>query len=217
MRYQFYREHKYVSAALNDLERLIAKTDFREESGLTKVAEEFSALAQMLKSHAQYEDESLHSLLKKKNSPVYLHVEQDHIHQEEQLAEVQSLIDQVGSARTNEEKIALGYKLYLTYRKFVGDNLVHLHEEETIILPELQRLYTDKELQEVEAETYRTMTVDEMKEMLQHLFPYMNPSDKEAFLRDISELEPAKYSILKERLSDLLDKGELHNLHVAAF
>jgi len=28
MRYQFYREHKYVSSALNDLERLIARTDF---------------------------------------------------------------------------------------------------------------------------------------------------------------------------------------------
>ena len=66
MRYKFYREHKYVSAAVNDLERLIAKTDFRASSEVEKIKKEFDALVQMLKGHAHYENETLHELLRKK-------------------------------------------------------------------------------------------------------------------------------------------------------
>jgi len=87
----------------------------------------------------------------------------------------------------------MGYTLYLTYRKFAADNLIHLHEEETKILPELQRLYTDDELRQVEAPTYEKMTPEEMIGMMQALFPHMNPSDKSAFLSDIQKLQPEKF------------------------
>lgn len=46
MRYQFYREHKYVSSALNDLERMIAKTDFRKAQEVVSVNEAFSVCQQ---------------------------------------------------------------------------------------------------------------------------------------------------------------------------
>jgi len=65
MRYQFYREHKYVSSALNDLERMIAKTDFRDAQELILVRQAFQSLSEMLRGHAQYENERLHALLKK--------------------------------------------------------------------------------------------------------------------------------------------------------
>lgn len=192
MRYQFYREHKYVSAALNDLERLIAKTDFRKKEEVASVRQAFQALKGMLEAHAAYENEKLHTLLKGK-SHVYEHVEEDHVHQDEQLEHIQELIARIPQASTNEEKIADGYQLYLTYRKFVGDNLLHLHEEETRILPELQRLYTDEELKKVEASTYAIMSPEELKEMLQVLFPHMNPTDKEVFLEDIKEANPTAF------------------------
>lgn len=195
MRYQFYREHKYVSAALNDLERQIAKTDFRNAQEVVSVKQSFQSLKEMLHAHAQYENEKLHGLLKGK-SHVYEHVEEDHAHQDEQLLHIQELIDQISKAITDDEKIADGYQLYLTYRKFVGENLLHLHEEETKILPELQRLYTDDELKQVEAKTYAIMSPEEMGEMLKVLFPHMNSLDKEAFLNDIRESEPYKFSCI---------------------
>ena len=95
-----------------------------------------------------------------------------------------------------------------------------MHEEETVILPELQRLYTDKELKAVEAETYHHMTTAELIHMMEILFPHMNPDDKEAFLTDIKESQPEKFieawigiqSQLdaKER-TNLIEKLELHS------
>jgi hypothetical protein len=43
------------------------------------------------------------------------------------------------------------------------------------------------------------MTSDEMKEMLQVLFPHMNPSDKYAFLTDIKLAQPKKFLQLCDR------------------
>lgn len=187
MHYQFYREHKYVSHALNDVERLIAKTDFRDETQTRGALEAFRTLADMLRGHAQYENERLHALLEKKQSTLHIHAEEDHVSQEKELIDIESLLQGILKAKEDEERLILGYQLYLTYRKFVADELLHLHEEETVLLPELQRLYSDEELRQVEAETYRIMTVDEIQEMIDHLFPHMNPSDHAAFLADIEE------------------------------
>ncbi len=196
-RYQFYREHKYVSFALNDLERLVAKTDFRVPSQVEKIEQEFNAIVQLLQAHAHYEDTKLHSLLQKKGSSVFQEAEKDHQHQEAAFQSLHQLLEQIKAT----QDIELGYQFYLQFRKFVGDNLHHLHVEETQILPELQRLYTDDELRTVEAETYKEMTVEELIEMIQVLFPHFNPSDKEAFLIDIRDAAPDKFTRVWETIN----------------
>ena len=202
MRYQFYREHKYVSSSLNDLERLIARTDFCDSTALAAVSSSFEALSEMLKGHAYYENERLHALLKQKNSPVstYAHIEEDHVEQDRQLLEIEQLIREISLEPTDTKKIERGYHLYLTYRKFVSDNLAHLHEEETQILPALQKLYSDAELQQVEASSYREMTPEQMIEMINVLFPHMNKHDQQAFLSDIRTLEPEKFKAVSRSL-----------------
>lgn len=212
MRYQFYREHKYVSAALNDVERLIAKADFRQLQEVTSVNEAFQELKEMLQGHAQYENERLHLLLKNRHSIAHAHAEEDHAHQDAQLIEIQELIDSIFQAASDQEKVSMGYKLYLTYRKFVADNLIHLHEEETMILPELQRLYTDEELRQVEAQTYAAMTPEEMVGMMQVLFPHMNPTDRRAFLSDIQALEPEKFMTAWLGIAPMIEKDERASL-----
>lgn len=212
MRYQFYREHKYVSAALNDLERLIAKTDFRNSEGVISVNQAFQLLKQMLQGHAQYENDRLHTLLKKQHSKIHEHAEEDHAHQDEQLLKIQEIINSILNASTDNEKVSIGYTLYLTYRKFLADNLLHLHEEETMILPELQRLYTDEELKRVEAQSYNIMTPEQMVGMMQVLFPHMNPSDRLAFLSDIQEIQPEKFNAAWQGIAPTLEREEQESL-----
>lgn len=212
MRYQFYREHKYVSSALNTLERLIAKTDFRNLQEVITVGQEFQSLTEMLKGHAQYENDRLHALLKKRHSKIHEHAEEDHAHQDEQLLQIQEIINSISHGVTDDEKVSIGYTLYLTYRKFVADNLIHLHEEETMILPELQRLYSDEELKQVEAPTYDEMTPQEMIEMMQVLFPHMNPSDRLAFLSDIQTIQPEKFISAWNGIAPTLTREEQSSL-----
>lgn len=209
MRYQFYREHKYVSSALNNLERLIAKADFCDVEDLKKVEENFEDLAGMLKGHAEYENKRLHALLKQKNvsKSFYEHIEEGHVVQERQLVEIEKIIKEIARESESQKKIKKGSNLYLLYRKFVADNLDHLHEEEIVILPELQKLYSDSELQQVEAKSYKEMTPQEIVQMIQILFPHMNVYDQEAFLSDIFELEPEKFKVVWEVVQSTLGEN----------
>lgn len=212
MRVKLYREHKYVSFALNELERLIAKTDFSSDAALTLVQEEWLSVKEVLKGHAQYEEENIHSLLEKKGSTIHHEAQGDHNHQEDALRQLQDLLDVVKSSL---DRVEAGYEFYLAYRKFVADNLLHLHEEETKLLPELQRVCTDEELRAIEHPTYNIMTTGEMLEMLQTLFPHMNFSDKYAFLTDIKLAEPKKFSELWKRAHQFLDAEEIEKIQNA--
>lgn len=205
MRYQFYREHKYVSAALNDLERLIAKTDFCNLTATNAVQESFHKLCEMLKDHAQYEEEHLHVLLANKNSTIHVAASQDHAKQKEQLDSIEQYFEKILLSHLQEDKLRLGYELYLTYRQFTASNLQHMNEEELEILPELQRLYTDDELRAVEAPTYHAMEPKEMVHMMEILFPHMNPTDHAAFLWDIHLCEPKKYTVALNGISSIFD------------
>ncbi len=193
MRYRFYREHKYVSSALNDLERQIAQTDFANVDEVARIKEAFESLSAMLIMHANYEEERIHRLLSAKDSSVHAHAETDHRDQQAQINAIAQLIQEVLRASGDDDKIEIGHQVYLTYRKFVADNLLHLHEEETVILAELQRLYSDDELRSVAAIAYREMSPDDMMHMVQGLFPHMNKYDRYAFLANMRILEHAKF------------------------
>lgn len=211
MRYKFYREHKYLRFKFDELERMAAKADFRKREDLTKVQEEFEKLILILKAHAQYEDDSLHPLLKRKNSLVYIDIEHDHDGLDESIQTLRNLLNAIGDASTPEGKIEAGDQFHLWYRKFSADNLIHLHEEEIIILPELHRLYTDEELKTVEAVIYKTMTAQDLINMLQELFPQMNPSDWEAFLTDIQDAVPEKFLEVWHGIKSTLPVDEQEN------
>ncbi len=168
-------------------------------------------MMEMMHGHAEYENTKLHPLLGKKGSSLFQEAEQDHVQLDSLLHSLQSQLDSIKSADAPNRAI-LGYRFYLNYRLFVADNLHHLHEEETLILPELQRLYSDAELRTVEAETYRLMTVEELIEMNQVLFPHFNSSDRRAFLSDIQEAAPEKFLPVWEAAKKGLDAEEQKNL-----
>jgi hypothetical protein len=164
----------------------------------------------MLKGHAEYENGRLHALLRQKNSPssIYAQVEEDHVAQDEQLLQIEKMIQDIQLEQEDRKKIDKGYLLYLGFRKFVADNLAHLHEEETQILPALQKLYSDQELQQVEAQSYREMTPEQIIQMTEVLFPHMNTYDRQAFLMDIYSLVPEKFDGVWAGVQSIIEEKE---------
>lgn len=213
MRVKLYREHKYVSFALSELERLIAKADFTDDAAIVHVQSEFATIREMLEGHAYHEEHNIHALLEKKGSTIHHETHSDHEHQDETLKNLQHLLDAI---QTSPDRIETGYQFYLAYRKFVGDNLLHLHEEETKLLPELQRLCTDDELRAIEHPTYEVMTPDEMVEMMRVLFPHMNFSDKCAFLTDIKLAQPHKFLQLSDQADCFLSTEEIKGFQASS-
>ncbi len=204
MRYRFYREHKYVSYVLSEFERLIAKTNFNNLLEIVTVKEQLNSIQELMAGHAEHENNSIHALLRQKGSSIHEAIEADHQHHEKQLKELENLLVTITENTNQIEQLSLGYKFYLIYRLFVSENLKHLHEEETIIMSELQKLCTDEELRSVDFNTYTHMTPEQMIHMMEVLFPHMNLSDKEAFLIDIKESEPDKFRTAWKKIAPQL-------------
>ncbi len=207
-RYRFYREHKYVSYMLSELERLIAKTDFRNMPQVSEVLIQFDGIEALMKGHAQWEESAIHELLRRKKLEIQHGIEVDHRNHDVKFKEFRELLDAIMANVDEQEQLNLGYQFYIGYRKFIGDNLIHLHDEETIIMPELQKQYSDEELRNVEFNTYDKMNPEQMVQMMEVLFPHMNSHDREFFLTDIKDSQPDKFSEAWESISHKIDSDE---------
>lgn len=195
LRYRFYREHKYLSNEISKLEGFIARVNFTDVEQVQTLKQRFEEFMDLMEGHADHEDNAIHTLLKDKNPKMYESITLDHKAHFEFLDKLKFSLDRIDpKSNADVDMISEGYQFYLAFRKFVGMNLEHLNHEETIIMPEIHKHYTDRELKElVEFKTYKVMTSDEMIGMMRELFPQMNLQDKEALLKDIQESEFEKF------------------------
>lgn len=115
----------------------------------------------------------------------------------------------------NSQKIELGHQFYLEIQRFEAENLLHQIYEETIIMPELQRLYTDEELlDKIDAKTYALMTSEQLIDMMKTLFPHMNADDRKFFLKDIYRTQPTKFITAWKGIFPILDVSEREQLNM---
>lgn len=188
MRYRFYREHKYLISEASDLEKYIAKINFGDNNHLELLRERLHVFSDLMTAHAEHEDKMIHPLLKNKNPKLYDAIETEHEKIFGLLSNLNVLLENIFSNNQYEEKINQGYQFYLLFREFACMNLMHLNNEETVIMSEIHNYYSDLELKQlVDFKVYQQMTSEQMVAMCQILFIHMNIQDKEAFLKDIQE------------------------------
>ncbi len=215
-RYCFYRVHKFLSAFLAGFEQKVAVVDFTNAEEVAKITDEFCNVKDLVFSHAHFEDQNIHQLLRDKKSHAHEMIESEHHDHDAIFENMASLLQEI---KNNPSDINLckqkGYEFYLEYRKFYGDTLLHLHNEETILLPELQRVCLDEELRTVDAATYKILTPEQMLGMLKTAFPNFNYWDKEAFLISIKLAQPDKLTEIWPEVVKIVSIEEMNRLSAA--
>ncbi|WP_019215125.1 hemerythrin domain-containing protein [Legionella tunisiensis] len=209
---RLYREHKYITLVMNELDHKIGKTDFRDSQQVQEIASDLNNLVNLLGFHAKHEDEKIHGLLKKHNSTAFQDVEADHQNHEAVFNALKVKLAAITEMHSDREKIEGGYHFYLSYRQFIGENLEHLHKEETLLMPELARLCSKEELESIDYPVYQAMTAEEIVGMLQTLFAVLNPDDKEYFISDIADAVPNKLIEKWAAIATLLTAAEIADL-----
>lgn len=193
MRRRLYTEHKYVSFRLSEFSRFVATADFTQDTEVAEVKRQFEGIKALMLRHAEHENNSIHPLLAAKGSSVFRRLELDHTHHATVFAQLDTLLD-----------ATMGHDFCLVFLRFEADNLVHQDFEETQLLPELYRLYTDAEiLAQVDGPVYAAM--------MTVLFPHFNRLDRQGMLNDIRLAQPEKFLQAWEQISPMLEKSEQAN------
>ncbi len=214
-RYRLYREHKFVTYTLSEFSRTVSKSDFSLTEEIQKIKDKLDDMIDLIKGHAEHEDNHIHALLRKKGSLVYEKIEQDHAGHADLFNQLGQLLNQAILSSDRATRIEYGYQFYLKFQKFEAHNLLHQIYEESVIMPELQCLYTDEELLSgVDAKTYEAMTVEEMIDMISVLFSHFNADDREAFLKDIKMSQPEKFKLVWKNIGVLITDSERAQLRV---
>lgn len=193
-RRRLYTEHKYVTYTLSEFSRYVAKTDFSSNDQIAEVKEKFGGVKGLMHGHAAHENERIHELLRRKGSNVQDAIETDHAGHDSTFHSLDEVLELSLTETDVEQKKAAGYRFYLEFQKFEASNLMHQFYEETQIMPELHRLYTDEEILEfVDKHSYEQMSGEDLAGMMQELFPHFNKDDRYGMLNDIRLAQPAKF------------------------
>jgi hemerythrin-like domain-containing protein len=199
-RYRLYREHKYIFYVFSEILQLTSSLDFSDKESTTTLKEQLEKLSMLLQSHAEYEESRIHVILKAKNSSLFEEAQEQHQDQKLCLEKLKQKIILIKSKSKMEDINFLGYEFYLDLRNFFCDNLKHFDYEESVIMPELQRLVSDEELKEIDRISYRQMSPEQLIDMMDVLFPHMNNDDRFVFLDEIKSCEPQKFELVYDSI-----------------
>lgn len=165
-----------MQSTLLQLGRLDA-TDTQE------VAETVAALCDLvgwLEKHLEIEERFVHTAIDKKRPGAVAEIRKDHeAHQRDfvlLLSDALALEQAAHDAIT--ERKALAHHLYLSFSRFVGDNLVHMALEETQVNALLWDLFTNDELQAIFAQIIGSESPEQLMRGTRWILPALDPDQR---------------------------------------
>lgn len=152
--------HKGLRLALADLLLEMGRADFHDARGAERVVDQLEHVTAFCDDHKGAEDAIvlpalLGRLTGQLPSITRAHEEQAR-HLEELRATSKALLDAPASVRP-----IIGRTLYLHFSTFTGDNLVHMAEEEQVLSPLFDRLFTEEELRAIHGQVMASLTMEQ--------------------------------------------------------
>lgn len=166
----FYVEiHKGIRSLLFDLVRKSGQLDFADAPSVALFREELKAGIDFLMRHAEHENQFVGPLLARHTPELYRRIVGIHDAQEKELPELLAMIDR-----------GAGHNFVLELARIAGELLVHMTEEEEVLMPALWAVMTDEEINAAHDALVASIPPDEMAYALRWMLPAMNGPERAA-------------------------------------
>jgi hypothetical protein len=139
--------------------------------------------------HLANEDLHIHTALEARAPGAGARLDRDHDHHRESFVELEALIAAVESADALERGKRL-HALYLRFGLFVADDFAHMAEEEQLILPVLQSLFTDEELIDIEIRIKQALAPEELVSFGRMMLPASTRAERVEMCAGIRAMAP---------------------------
>jgi iron-sulfur cluster repair protein YtfE (RIC family) len=176
----FYRDiHKGLRALLFDVMQKAGRLDFSDRDAVARYRAELKAAIDFLMSHAEHENEFVGPLLAQHAPELARRITAVHEDQEQELPELLAMIDR-GAAH--------GFVLELA--RISGELLVHMTEEEEVLMPALWASMTDAEIMAAHDALVASIPPQEMAYALSWMLPSMNAPERAELLAHVRASAP---------------------------
>ncbi len=187
----YYAVHKGIRLANARLLVKLGQADADDPVGVAAVLSALRDHLSMGLSHLTHENRVIHSALDARLPGATQHAADDHDHHEAAFAELEALAQAVGTASDARRAGALR-RLYQRFALFVADDLTHMHEEETELMPLLMSHFTADERADIEHRIVSNIEPAKMVLFMRCMLPALPLSDRRAMLGGMRQGMPAE-------------------------
>lgn len=188
--YDFYGViHKAIRLAQSQLVVRLGACGGDDPAELSAVLDDLAGFLCLAEHHLANEDLHVHTALEARAPGSTVRLVQDHAHHRETFEELETLIVRAHNADAQDLGKALR-DLYLRFTRYVADDFTHMAEEELLMLPILQSLFTDEELAGIEHTIRGALSPDELMGFGRLIVPAVPRADRIALMSGIRAAAP---------------------------
>jgi hypothetical protein len=181
--------HKGLRYGLSKILLRLGSADLDDAEHLAVLMADLRQQMHISEHHLANEDLWVHTALEARAPGAATSLAADHAHHREAFEELEGLVLQLEAADALDRPKALR-RLYLRFSTFVADDFAHMAEEEQLILPVLQSLFTDEELIAIETGIRAALPPEDLAVMGALMVPAQTPQDRLVLVQEIRQVAP---------------------------
>lgn len=178
--------HKALRLFMHDTLHRLGRLDAGDATERQAVLAQVQALLEACRSHVAKENAYVHAALEARRPGTSGRVAGEH----EAHLEAIAALEAGAAALRALPTAAAASRLYRQLARFVGENLEHMHVEETLHNEALWAAYTDAELMQIEQRIVASIPPAEMAALLRWMIPAMNPAERAGMLAGMQQGMP---------------------------
>jgi hypothetical protein len=205
--------HKGLRLALSQLLVRLGACDGDDPAALAALLADLRGQCQLSAHHLANEEACVHPALEARAPGATAYLARAHEHHRETFYELEALIRRAERAHVDERPMELS-RLYLRFSTFVAEDFAHMAEEEQLILPVLQGLFTDDELRGIEDRIISGLEPDEVIAFGRTMIPAATRPERIILLDALRANAPAEAfaAILTQSARPTLDDADYVHL-----
>lgn len=190
----------FMCETLSDLGRMDPEDNLTVQGTLAQVR----SILDMCAAHQDHEDRFVHPAMQAKRSDSAGHAAADHIDHIQAIERLKGLVRRVELFSGMPRRRA-ALTLYKEFSLFVGENLVHMHTEETQNNQVLRAWYDDAELRDIERRILEAIPAQDMGAWMRWMVRALNPAERTELMGILRSTAASKVldGLLKEGVPDL--------------
>lgn len=168
--------HKGLRALMFSTLRNAGALDAADTQDRDQIVDEVDRLLAVCADHLAHENQFFHEALRQRAPRAVLPFHEDHLGHLDAIAALRLQLQRLRNAGA-EQAPALAYALYLRLSAFIGENLEHMAEEESVLTQALWAHFSDDEIVALEAALEASLAPHEMAFYLRWMARGLNATE----------------------------------------
>lgn len=207
--------HKGLRGFMSDVMHRWGRMDVHDECERASSTQQLRALLAMCRAHLRHENDFVHAAIEKVRPGFTRQLTSEH---EEHVSEIERLTAALDAFEAADDSVrgVLAQRLYRDLSVFVGENLVHMAQEETVNHAVLIDAYSDEEILAIEHAIVSSLAPEESLAGLRWMIPQINANERTSLLGGMKRGAPPEvFKRVMELAREALTQRDYYKLEKA--